>query len=152
MDLSPAGLHVSMELTPGTWLTQSWRCPAEQDGSIWGGCRKGWEETQRVFPFGAGGRQLKKLEGKKWRGRKRCISPHLPGAVPADSQTLTVAVPNPEDIQTSKASRFELGSRCPSQLEEPRSSFRGQADTMKNQQQRPKTCSEAKGTWGHRKS
>lgn len=79
------------------------------------------------------------------------MCPHLPRAVPADSQALTGAVLNPEDIHTSKA-RFELGSRCPSQLEEPRSSFRGQVSRMKNQQERPKTCSEAKGTWGHRKS
>lgn len=94
----------------------------------------------------------KSWKGKKWRRSKRCISPHLPGTVPADSQTLTGAVPNPEDIRTSKASRFELRSRCPSQLQEPRSSFRGQAGSMKNQQQRPKTCSEAQGTWGHGKS
>lgn len=120
-----------MELTPSTCLTQSCCCPAEQDGSIWGRCRKVWEETPRVL-FAAGGIQLKELEGKKWRRRKSCISPHSPGAVPADSQTLTGAVPNPEDMRTSKASRPELKSRCPSQLQEPRSSFRGQAGSMKS--------------------
>lgn len=53
-----------MELTLGTCLAQSWCCPAEQDGSIWGGWRKVREETQTVFLFGARGRQLKELEGK----------------------------------------------------------------------------------------
>lgn len=135
-----------MDLTPGTCLTQSWCCPVEQDNSIWGGCRKVWEETKRVCSR----RKTKSQKGKNGgevRGKKN-ISPHLPGAVPADSQTLTGAVPNPEDIGTSKASRFELGSRCPSQLEKPRSSFRGQAGSMKNQQQRPKDMFRSTGHLG----
>lgn len=93
--------------------------------------RAGWQHLGRMQEAVGGDTKSFPLWSKKWR--RRCMSPHLPGALPADNQTLTGAVLNPEDTWTSKASRFELRSRCPSQLEEPRSSFRRQAGSMKNQ-------------------
>lgn len=126
-----------------------WSRMAESGENI-GRCRRG----HKGFSWELGllqSRQLKKLEGTKRRRRRR--SPHLPGAVPADSQILTRAVLKPEDIKAPKANRFELGSRCPSQWKSPRSSFRVQAGSTNRQQQRPKAGSVAKSSralWGTR--
>lgn len=124
-------LAVSMELAPGPLLrlAQGRCCPVEWDGRVWGRCGKGAGGDTKGFPrswgrLGAGGRQLKELEGRK-RRRNWGRTPYLPGAVSAGSWTLTGAVPKPEDIRVSKASRSELGSRCPSQWEEPQEQFWG---------------------------
>lgn len=147
----------STDLAPGSFLHLAQGYPADWYGGAWGRGRKVQESTQRVsqeLELLQSRKKLKEMEGRKQRRRKgRCS--HFPGAVPADSWTLTRAVLQPVDRKPPKASRFELASRHPSPWEEPLEQLWGASW----QHEQPAATSKSRfsskehqGTSGHRNS
>lgn len=100
----PAALG-SQHCLPGDGSVPSW--PGRFNGAHSGHLSRpelvlpsgaGWQHLGRMeegeggdtnsFPLWSTRKTTQRAGREKWRRRKRWISPHLPGAVPADSQTL----------------------------------------------------------------